>query len=142
MILSALTGKALPIAGVIILAMAGAIYWLMQERDALNERVGTLEQANEQLATAAREQAAENAALNAELDRRDSIVTSAIRARQAADKAARNAQQQLREALANDECSQTAHPAALTDSLRSLTADHQDRDGVPVPADSADRADR
>lgn len=142
MILEALTGKALPYiaagVGVVLLAMAGTIYWLMSDRARLNERVGKLDQANQQLAQTAHEQAAENAALQAEITKRDRVVQSAVRARQLAQSNAQSARKSLEEALADNACAHSRHPAAIADSLRSLTADHQDENRVSVSPGNAD----
>jgi len=109
--------------------------WLIK---GLYEDVGQLEQANAQLAQSAREQAEENALLNAELDRRDSVVTNSIKARQLAEKAAKTAQTKLNEALADDACANTDHPDAIADSLRSLSADYSDQDNLPLSANGSD----
>ena len=141
MIFGAIAGKFAPYlavgAGALAIAMLATIGFLWHSRDALKEQVGTLEQANAQLAQSAREQAVENAQLNAELDRRDDAVTRAIRARQAADKAAQTAQSNLQEALADDACAHTDHPDAIADSLRSLS-DYPDQDRLPLPANRSD----
>ena len=141
MIFGAITAKFAPYlavsAGILAVAMLATIGFLWQSRDALKEQVGTLEQANIQLAQSAREQAVENAQLNAELDRRDDAVTRALRARQAADRAAQAARDTLQEALSDDACANTNHPDAITDSLRSLSS-HPDKDSVPIPANGSD----
>ena len=141
MIFGAITAKFAPYlavsAGILAVAMLATIGFLWQSRDALKEQVGTLEQANIQLAQSAREQAVENAQLNAELDRRDDAVTRALRARQAADRAAQAAQDTLQEALADDACANTVHPNAMTDSLRKL-ADYSDKDSLQIPPNLAD----
>lgn len=141
MILKALTGKAMPyiaigVAGLIVVMLA-ALIWLMQDRDRLNAQVGELELANVQLAQSAREQAAENAQLNADIKRRDNLVVTAVKARQLAESNALKLQQQLQEALANDACANTDHPGVVADSLRLRSGgDHPD--GVPAPAKAAD----
>jgi len=103
----------------------------------LYEDVGKLEQVNSQLKQSLVDEVAENAALMAELDRRDDAVTRAMRARQAADRAAQAAQDTLQEALSDDACANTNHPDAITDSLRSLSS-HPDKDSVPIPANGSD----
>ncbi|MDX1816100.1 MAG: hypothetical protein R3180_00165 [Marinobacter sp.] len=116
------------IGGAIILALLGAVGWLMHDRSQLNERIGQLDHANQQLVQSAHEQAAENAALQSEIDKRDRVVQSAVRAREAAEANAQSIRRQLQEAIKNDPWSDGDLPAAVIDSLRKRsTPDNQNQ---------------
>lgn len=131
MIKQLIVGKALPwIAGATALVfamMAAAIWFLMQERDALNHKAGELEERNASYAETIRQQSADYALLSAEIERRDDAVSQAIEDREAAERYARAQIEQLRQALATDECAVTDHPDVVTDSLRTGT-NHQAQD--------------
>lgn len=122
MILKALTGTAGPyIIGAVVvgfLALLGTIGYLWDSRDRAVQEAAKLDQANAQFAQTIREQAMDNSSLRAEIKRRDAVVASAVKARQLAESRARATQEQLQEALKDDECAQTAHPSAVADSLR------------------------
>lgn len=132
MILDALTGKALPYvvsAAVLLLSiMAGAIWLLMQERDNLNQSLGTLEQANKQYTETIQLNATDYDALQAELQLRDSLVSQALQAQQQAERKANETAERLRKALQADACANTRHPDVVTNSLRRQPADSQDED--------------
>lgn len=56
--------------------------------------------------------------LRAEQERREQAVTNALDARERAREEAETATQKLEKALENDQCANTRHPDAVTDSLR------------------------
>ncbi|MFP3979156.1 DUF2570 family protein [Marinobacter sp. KMM 10035] len=130
--ISPLVGKALPyIISVVVLlgsAMAGAIWLLMQERDSLNQSVGTLEQTNKQYTETIQLNATDYDALQAELQLRDSLVSQALQAQQQAERKANETAERLRKALQNDACANTRHPDAVTDSLRRQPTGSKDED--------------
>lgn len=130
--ISPLVGKALPyIISVVVLlgsAMAGAIWLLMQERDSLNQSVGSLEQANKQYTETIQLNATDYDALQAELQLRDSLVSQALQAQQQAERKANATAERLRKALQTDVCANTRHPDAVTNSLRRKPSDSQDED--------------
>lgn len=132
MILKALTGKALPyiasVAVLLTLAMAGAIWMLMQERDSLNQSLGTLKRANKQYTETIQLNATDYDALQAELQLRDALVSQAIQAQQQAERKANETAERLRQALQTDACANTRHPGVVADSLRRQPTDSQDED--------------
>lgn len=65
--------------------------------------------------------------LRKEQDRRDQAVTRALDAREQARSEAETASRKLEAALENDDCANTPHPDAVTDSLR-IGASDADRD--------------
>lgn len=132
MILKALTGKALPyVVGVVVLlifAMAGAIWLLVQERDSLNQSVGSLEQANKQYTETIQLNATDYDALQAELQLRDALVSQALQAQQQAERKANETAERLRQALQADACANTRHPDVVANSLRRQLPSGQDED--------------
>lgn len=126
-----IAGKAMPwIAGgaaVTFLLMAATIWWLIEDRASLNQRAGELEERNERYEDTIRQQSMEYTVLAAELKRRDDVINRAIRAREDAERYARETVEQLREALAQDECANTDHPDVVADSLQPGT-NHQAQD--------------
>ncbi len=127
-------------AGFVFLALITALGYLWNSRDTLQQEVGGLEHAIDQLTQSASEREDENASLRAEIDRRDALVSQAVRERQQADDRARAAQSRLKEALATDECAHTDHPGAVTDSLRRDRSGDSDQHRVPNPTDRPDGA--
>ncbi|WP_339799642.1 hypothetical protein [uncultured Marinobacter sp.] len=113
-------------AGIIVATMAIAIWFLIQERDAMNERVGELTQANSQLEQSLTEQANENAELSIEIQRRDKAVLAAKRARERAESEARAIRQERDEALQDDPWNHGAVPAAVVNSLQAGARQDED----------------
>lgn len=113
-------------AGIIVATMAIAIWLLMQERDAMNERMGELTQANSQLEQSLTEQADENAELLIEMQRRDRAVLAAKRARDQAISDAETIRQQRDEALQDDPWTHGAVPAAVVNSLQAGARQDED----------------
>ncbi|UDL03992.1 DUF2570 family protein [Marinobacter sp. CA1] len=124
-----ISAKALPwVAGGITLVLAlmgGAIWFLMQERDSLNQRAGELEALNQQHAEVIRQQSEDYTELKAELKRRDEAVSKAAQERQAAERYARDQIERLRNALAKDVCADTRHPGVVADVLRAGPGDSE-----------------
>ena len=130
--MSVLTSKALPyiatITVMIVAVMGGAIWMLMQERDNLNQMAGKLGQANRQQMQTIKDNVADFNALQAELHYRELLVTRALKSKQQAERIANEKATQLRKALQADACASTAHPAAVTDSLRASSPIDKDSD--------------
>ncbi|WP_158007607.1 hypothetical protein [Marinobacter sp. X15-166B] len=130
MILKALTGRALPyVAGataLLVIAMAGSICLLLIDRDRTSQRLGELSQVNLQHAETIRENAAEYADLQAELDRRDALATRAQVAQQHAERKADEITERLRLALQADGCANARHPLAVGDSLRAYSTSNNE----------------
>lgn len=108
--------------GVLFVAMAGAIYLLLQERDALNEQVGSLSQANTQLEQSLKDERQQNVELNQEIDRRDQVVLQAARNRKAARSQESDIRQQMGEGLQDDPWAGQPVPDIVVDSLRRNAA--------------------
>jgi len=127
MILSAIKARAMPyvylLIGLLIIGLAGLVYWLYKDNQHLSGEIERLDQANEQLADSARNQAAENAALDAELKRRDQLALEAVRNRQKAASDARKQRQGIEDAIKDNDCASEPHPAAVGDWLRKHSDD-------------------
>ena len=127
MIAKLLTSKALPwVAGAVlalVLTMAAALLYLNSQNDRLSEKVGNLQQQNEQLAETARRLSEDYQALQLEVERRDELVTRTLQEKQAIERNARETIDELRQALATDPCAVDLHPDVIGDSLRQGTRD-------------------
>ncbi|MCK7542951.1 hypothetical protein MLC59_02045 [Marinobacter bryozoorum] len=127
MIAKLLTSKALPwVAGAVlalVLAMAAALLYLNSQNDRLSEKVGNLQQQNEQLTETARRLSEDYQALQLEVERRDELVTRTLQEKQAIEGNARETINELRRALEGDTCAIRPHPGAVADSLRHNAGD-------------------
>lgn len=106
-------------AAIIIALLCTAIWLLMVERDALNEQVGELGQANAQLQQSLVNERATNDDLTREMERRDLAVLNAKRARERAESDAAAIRQVRDEALKDDPWIYDDVPAAVVDSLQA-----------------------
>lgn len=140
-----LTGKAAPYIGfavlILFLSMLSAIYALWERNTHLAASVGALETERDALLNVVKASTEEVVGLRRELRNRDTVVTQAIRARQLAERHADKIREELADALATDECANTAHPDAVGHSLRAIANGRAVQDSVPVPARGSDSAD-
>lgn len=107
----------------ITLSGLGAIVVLTWLLFSARDDAAEAESQNRQLKQVVAQQSQDHSLLRSELDRRDRVVSEAIDARDKARAAADAATNELSEALADDECANTAHPDAVTRSLRQRAGD-------------------
>jgi hypothetical protein len=109
---------ALAVAGSAFIALGGLVWWLHENNQDLVADRQRLKQANADLAESARNQKAVADTLQADIIKRDELAQRAMQARNDADKKLQKARQALHDALQDNECAGTAHPAAVGDWLR------------------------
>lgn len=118
MILSRIKMIALTITGTAFLALGGLAWWLHGNNQALVAEQQRLKQTNAELSASAENQKAVANTLEADMIKRDELAQRAMQARQSADRKLQQARQALHDALQDNECAGTAHPAAVGDWLR------------------------
>lgn len=127
MITQWITSKTLPwIGGGLAVAIGALIlttYLLYTQKQYLEEQLVSVTQENLQLTESMRQQSQDYQRLSKELQRRDALITKTQIAKQQMEREARETISSLRQALASDPCAGTAHPDAVTDSLRSEATD-------------------
>lgn len=109
---------ALAVAGSALIALGGLVWWLHESNQALVAEKQRLKQSNAALADSAENQKAMADTLQADIKSRDEAAARAIEQRNQSNRKLEQARQDLREALKDNECAGTAHPAAVGDWLR------------------------
>lgn len=123
MILGRLKMIALAVTGSAFIALGGLVWWLHENNQDLVADKQRLKQSNAALADSAKNQKSVVDTLQADIKSRDEMATRAIEQRNQSDRKLEQARQDLREALQDNECAGTAHPAAVADWLRKHSDD-------------------
>lgn len=116
MIVLAVTGSAL-------IALGGLAWWLHENNQDLVADKQRLKQSNAALADSAESQKQAAETLQKEIATRDDLAERAIEQRNQSDRKLEQARQALSEALKDNKCAGTAHPAAVGDWLRKHSDD-------------------
>jgi len=109
---------ALAATGAAFIGMGALLWWLHENNQDLVAEKQRLQQTNAALADSAENQKALAETLHADMVKRDDLAAMAIEQRNQSDRKLKQARQALHEALQDNECAGTAHPAAVGDWLR------------------------